>query len=148
MRTVLLVLFVAVTGGCASERTYAVRIRNNAPEPITVGFTKDGPVFEERWASPEALSNLPQSRMPEHWGVVVEQGQAKGLQVVGKFESGTHAFLRVYAGAPTADELLAKSHGTGGRLDLLLNQSGDNDFVVEEMQGRLSAHLRRYVGGP
>jgi hypothetical protein len=149
MRTLLVVLFLTVAGGCASDRTYMVRVRNNTPEPITVGFTKDGPVFEDRWASPEVLSDLPQSRMPPHWGVVIEQGQIRILQIVGKFDSGTHAFLRVYTGAATASDLLAKSNGLGTRLDLLLNPKGDNDFVIgEDQRARLTAHLRRYASGP
>jgi len=144
MRILLLVLFIAVTGGCASERTYAVRVQNKAYEPITVGFVKDGPVLEPGWESPEVLSNMPPSRMPHKWGTVVGQDQTRAFKIVGKFDPGTHAFMRVYAGTPTAAEALAKSGSFGDRLDLLLHPNGDNDFVGEEQKGQLSAHLRRY----
>jgi hypothetical protein len=76
--------------------------------------------------------------------MAIKQGDTASTKMSGKFESSTHAFLRVYAGTPTAAEALAKGGSFGDRLDLLLNRNGDNDFVVEEHEGRLSAHLRRY----
>jgi hypothetical protein len=146
MQKLLLALIVLVAGGCASTRTYNVVLRNRTLGPVTVGFVKDGPVFEERWASPEALSNLPPSRMPAHWGMTIQRGETKAISVAGKFNTDTHGFVRVYLGTPSASQLLAMSEGMGDRLQMVLSPQGDNDFVVEEENGRLVGRLRRFAG--
>ena len=146
MQKLLLALIVIVAGGCASTRSYQVMVQNRTPGPLTVGFVKDGPVFEERWASPEVLSNLPPSRMPAHWGMTIQRGETRALTIAGKFDPETHAFVRVYLGTHSASELLAMSEGMGDRLQMVLSPQGDNNFVIEEHDSRLVGRLRRFSG--
>jgi hypothetical protein len=128
-------------GGCASEHSFDVSVKNATDRPLTIGFVKLGAQASEDWASPESFALLPPSRQPINWGVVIDPHTIASRHVTGSFEPGTEAQLRVYGGARTLSDLLAISRGTGDRLDLMLIPDARNDFIITYPDGRLAAHL-------
>jgi hypothetical protein len=139
----ILLVGLALTG-CATSQSFDVSIKNQTSRPIIVGFVKDGPPFEEAWASPEDYAQLPPSRQPATWGVVVPDGKIVTTHIQGKFERGSAPFLRVYLDEHSADQLLAISRGIGGRVDVGLHPGGDNRFVLMlDEHGKLVAKLAR-----
>ena len=54
----------------------------------------------------------------------------------GKFDAGTQAILRIYAGTPTIDEMVAYSKDDPDRLDIYL-WPGRNAYVIRSGSGRL-----------
>jgi hypothetical protein len=148
--TLPLLLLLTLTVGCATTQTriYRVTVRNKTDGPITVGLTKNGPPQEPGWLSPEEMTDIPPSRRPDHWGQVVDPGMKASVKVQGHFESGVHAFLRVYRGNAPIDHLLAMSHGTGSRADIALTPTVVNDFTIEERDGRITPRLTRLTQPP
>ena len=145
MRLLALLIFSATFVGCspATKASFDVSIRNRSSGPLTVGFVKRGSPFEQDWASPEELTNLPPSRQPSLWGFVVEQGKTAEVRVHGEFSGGASAYLRVYAGDHPLVDLLAMSRGTGSRLDIALQPGRNNAFVITDPGAKLTAQLSR-----
>ena len=139
-------LLLLLTIGCAGSRKYTfdVSVQNSTDGPLTIGFIKKGPPQDPRWMSPEDWTNVPPSRQPEYWGMVVPPGKMMADRVTGEMSAGADPVLRVYSGKPTLSEALAISHGTGDRLDLGLHPSGNNNFIITNTgpQGGLAARLR------
>jgi hypothetical protein len=145
MRLSLLLIFAALTG-CTSTTNYSfdVNVTNKTSHPLTIGFTKTGPPFEPRWASPENLTEvLPRSRQPLTWGRLLGPGGTGQYHLSGEFERGAYAVLRVYSGDRPFDELLAISRGTPGRIDLTLVPGNQNTFELEDEGGKLTSKLIR-----
>jgi hypothetical protein len=142
MRIRLLLLLVGVVG-CATKQSFDVSVRNNTERPLTVGFVKVGTPADPAWAPPESWYQLPPSRQPSRWGIVVDPGTTRGAHVEGEFDPGAAPFLRIYGGEHALADLLAISRNTGERLDLRLEPGGHNDFVVtQDEHGRIAAKLR------
>jgi hypothetical protein len=147
MRIAPLLLLVALVG-CATKQSFDVSVRNNTDQPLTVGFVKVGTPADPAWAPPESWYQLPPSRQPNTWGIVVDPGTTRGAHVEGEFDPGAAPFLRIYGGEHALADLLAISHNTGDRLDLRLEPGGHNDFIVTlDEHGRIAAKLRA-LGSP
>lgn len=132
-----LVAILLVAGGCADvqKRTYRVAVKNDSRVPVTVWLTKDGPLYERNWKSPEDLAIETRSAGEMVAGVVVPPGKTATVgPVAGKFAPYSNAILRVYVGQHNFSELLAMSKGAPDRRDLELRQ-GDNDFQIVDRNG-------------
>ena len=133
-------------GGCAPARTdtFDVDIRNATSGPVTLSLSKDGPPYEPTWATPEDLA-IESPKLREEWaggpsgmGVVPagKTASVKGLK--GRFDGGTRAFLRAYAGDLTISQMLARSQGSPDRVDVEL-VPGANRIVLIDKSGRITA---------
>lgn len=124
----LLVLFAV---GCGpTTRTYSVTVTNQSLEPMTVWLTKDGPPSEMAWASPEQIAIAGIEKDIPFPGVVVPAGKTGVMPgVEGKFDSRTHAILRVYRGQMRLNEILSVSDGSTLRTDVRLTP-GDNTITI------------------
>jgi len=136
-----LLLFAApLAPGCSSPtHTYDVSVRNDTARPLMVGLAKDGPPYEDLWASPEDLA-IESPKPPERqWGVPVPPGKTGSVNdVKGTLDRGTRAYVRVYQGAAELSEFLAIGRRSPNRIDLPLKPGG-NAFVVTDTGGRLTA---------
>lgn len=139
IRTIPLLMFLALAGGCNAAHTYLISIKNETPEPITAWLTKDGPPPESGWLPPEVLAIQSPQEIEVVGGVEVLPGKtAISLPTRGRFASGTSAMLRVYGGNLKFLDLLSISRGSSNRLDLPL-KPGKNGFVIRNESGRLRA---------
>lgn len=138
-KTALLLAVLLLIAGCASTRTetFDLAVKNQTSGPISVWLTKDGPPVEEGWMSPEQLAQLPQTtKFSFRTFEPGKVGQAGPL--TGQFDPGVNAWLRVYQGLHTFDEILAISRGSPDRLDYLLTP-GRHQITIIEKDGRLIA---------
>jgi len=125
--------------GCASTRTetFQLSVKNQTGAPISVWLTKDGPPAEEGWESPEQLAQLPSTTTFSFR--TIEPGKvAEAGPLTGKFASGSNAWLRIYQGLHTFDEILAISRGSHDRLDYFL-APGQHQITITTQDGRLVA---------
>jgi len=125
--------------GCAStnKESFELAVKNQTGTPISIWLTKDGPPAEDGWESPEQLALRPQTST---FGFrTIEPGKvAQAGPLTGRFAPGVNAWLRVYQGLHTLDEILAISRGSHDRLDYLLSP-GRHQITVVEQNGRLVA---------
>ena len=140
-----LVASLVAAPGCAGTRreTFRIVVKNQTPEPITIGLAKVGQPYgrpyEELWASPEEAAVESTGPAAGRWGVVVEPGKtATAGPVEGSFERTSRGTLRVYSGARSLTQVVAVSRGHPWRLDLPL-RPGDNAFTIREVRGKLTA---------
>jgi hypothetical protein len=131
-------LFLCNLVGCAKTYSFDISVTNQTPEPIVVWLTKDGPPAEKEWLSPEQVAfSSPAGDDRRNWEPI-PPGKTVGTLVKGTFDRETRAFLRIYQGVATLDEVLATSRGSAGRLDLPL-KPGKNTFVIGRENNRLVA---------
>ena len=130
-------VFLMVLTGCTYKETYRVMLKNETNSPLTVGFVKNGPPAESMWASPEDRAFQTADRDNTRWGEVIPAGKTADVQLTGTFHDRIRAFLRVYQGTHTTDELLAISRGSGNRLDLILDPTRPNGFIISNKSGKL-----------
>src|SRR5947208_4082271 len=107
LRRSLLVVGLLAAGGCASTRTdtFDIEVHNQAGQALTLSLAKDGPPYEPTWATAQDLA-IESPKRREEWknavsGIMgpLEPGKTAYVQkLTGKFDSGTNAFLRIYAG--------------------------------------------------
>ena len=134
-----LVVILLIAGGCSDiqKRSYRVAVRNDSRVPVTVWLTKDGPMYEDKWKSPEDLAIETRRAGELIPGVVVAPGKTASVgPVTGRFAPYTNAILRVYVGQHNFSELLAMSKGAPDRRDLELRQ-GNNDFQIVDRNGMM-----------
>src|SRR4051794_7206339 len=89
-----LVVILLIAGGCSEvqKRTYSVAIKNDSRVPVTVWLTKDGPLYENNWKSPEDLAIETRKAGELIAGVVVPPGKTAAVgPVMGKFAPNTNA---------------------------------------------------------
>ena len=144
MRLLSAVMLVSFVTGCSSAttRTYDVSIRNETSKPLMVGLAKNGPPYEDLWASPEDLAIESPRPTERQWGVPVAPGKTGAVNgVKGTLDRGTTAFVRVYRDASELPHFLAISKGSPNRLDLPL-RAGGNTFVITDAGGRLAAERK------
>src|SRR3954467_4229664 len=124
-------------GGCSptQTRTFDVTVRNQTPGALTLSLAKDGPPYEPAWATPEDVATE-SPRLREDWrrtqgGMkAVPAGRVADVRgLTGKFESGTHAYVRVYAGELSISEMLSKGRDSPDRVDVPL-APGTNDITI------------------
>jgi hypothetical protein len=134
---VVTALLALVGAGCApaQTRTFDVTVRNQTPGPLTLSLAKDGPPYEPAWATPEDIAKE-SPKMREDWkqtpgGISAlpagRVADVRGLK--GQFDSGTHAYLRVYNGELNISEMLARSPGSPDRVDVPL-EPGRNEITI------------------
>lgn len=133
---------VAAVGlvGCAPKATFEVAISNQTNGPVTVGLVKDGPPPEPDWAAPEdqALETRLEGMRP--WGHVIPPGRTMDSSpITGTFPRGAAAYLRVYAGTHSNAELLAISHSSPDRAEVLLFPGRSAVVVHTDETGRVHA---------
>ena len=140
IRSVLpMVLLVGMTlVGCNTKSyTYSVAVKNDTTEPLMIGFAKDGPPFEDNWATPEQIARIETRNDVHRWGVPTQPGRtAEVKKLTATLERSTTAYVRVYATTPTLPGMLAISQGSPNRLDIPL-LPGANDISVKRQDGRL-----------
>ena len=143
-----LVAILLVVGGCSSveKRSYSVDVKNDSMVPVTVWLTKDGPVYEDKWKSPEDLAIETRRAGEQIAGVTIPPGKAASVgPVVGSFAPHSNAILRVYVGQHGFSDLLAMSKGSPDRRDLELRQ-GHNGFQIVNRGGQML--VERTDNGP
>jgi hypothetical protein len=139
MRRILCLFPVLLlTVGCAETRTFQVAVRNETSRPLTVGLAKEGGKFEPQWQTPEQAAAHTSADDERGWdSVVVPPGETRSAgPVKGDFSGMALATLRVYEGDLQLSDMLAMSRGTGGRLDVPLDE-GRNAVIVREEAGKL-----------
>jgi hypothetical protein len=147
----VLVAAFASGGGCSPTQTrkFDVTVRNQTPGPLTLSLAKDGPPYEPTWATPEDVAKE-SPRLREDWrrtpgGMsALPAGRVADVRgLTGQFESGTHAYLRVYAGELNISEMLSKSPGSPDRVDVPL-VPGTNEITIV-LEG---THLKAQINQP
>ena len=151
MRIGLAVLFIShVAAGCAPRAAFDVTVVNHTNSPLTIGLVKDGPPFEDQWATPDevALHTGGLDAMPP-WGHVVPPGRTlDSPAVTGAFPEGTTANLRVYRGERRNAELLAISDPSPDRAQVLLFPGHNEIVVTEGPKGLRAERTRRAAPSP
>src|SRR4051812_12870701 len=125
---------------CTQEqkRSFEIAIRNDTVRPISVGLVKNGPPQEEGWIAPHEVMMMAPQLSERKWGAVLKPGETKVLGPYwGRFEPGTQAILRIYAGTPTIEEMVSYSREDPERLDIYLFP-GKSGLVIEYGGGRLA----------
>lgn len=136
--------------GCAPKATFDVTVVNKSDQPVTVGVVKDGPPFEQQWATPEdvALNSRGLTGLPP-WGHVIPPGRTMDSpSVTGAFPAGTTAQLRVYLGEHSNAELLATSSPSAGRADVLLFPGHNAVIVTTDAKGLHAQRVRTTAAAP
>ncbi len=135
LATVLLATILSVGCSDVETRSYQVLVKNESLRPVTVWLTKDGPVYESSWRSPEDLAIESRGAGEKIAGAVIAPGQRKGIgPIQGAFKPGTNAILRVYLGEHNFSDLLAINFGDPDRRDFELDP-GDNAFAIVDRDG-------------
>jgi hypothetical protein len=137
--SIALLLGCLLMVGCQGRtQVYSVSVRNDAAEPLMVGLAKDGPPFEDHWATPEEVSRIVLNPDERGWGVPVLTGKtAEVKNEKATLNRPTAVYVRIYASAPTLPSMLAISSGSPNRLDIPLHP-GDNQLVVTRSEGQLT----------
>lgn len=122
--------------GCQDikQRSYSVDVKNESAMPVTVWLTKDGPLWEKSWRSPEQVAYESKGAGEMVAGEVVPPGKLASVQMAGKFTPRSNAILRVYLGEHNMSDLLAISGGSTDRRDYVLDP-GYNGFRVVDRDG-------------
>src|SRR5947209_589881 len=105
-----ILLFALFAIGCTSyeKRVYDISVHNESNQPITLWLTKNGPAYESGWKSPEDQAlEMPRNQHGIS-GVIVPPGKTAFTGPHrGKFAYNTSAYLRVYLGELSINEILA-----------------------------------------
>ena len=137
----LVLLFLAV--GCATEtRSFNLAVKNDTAQSISMWTVKEHGPPEDGWLSPEQIAVIPNGpsddKLPRE---IIKPGQAavNRIPIKGEFdkESG-EAYVRIYEGVPTLNQMLAMDKGSLNRLDIRI-QPGNNSFVIEDDNGIMRA---------
>jgi hypothetical protein len=142
-------LLLAACFACSSSRTqtFDINVTNATTRPVTISLAKNGPPYEAAWASPEDIAiETPRYRERGGMGVIPPGKTASVEKLSGKFDANTDAYLRVYAGDLTISEMLSKSRGSPGRVDVQL-VPGQNDIRVVDNGGSIAAQIDQPAGG-
>jgi len=148
--SMLVAAMTLLAGGCQSDiktRTYSVNVANESSSPVTVWLTKDGPVWEKGWVSPEDQAIVSRGAGEMISGVVVQPGKTASVgPKTGAFASASSAVLRVYLGQHNMSDLLAINKGDPDRKDFELDP-GRNDFTIAERNGNVFVQRGTSGGG-
>ena len=142
-------LLPALAAACSSYRTekFDITVHNATTQPVTFSLAKNGPPYEPAWASPEDIAiETPRYRERGGMGVIRPGGTASVEKLTGRFDPNTDGYLRVYAGDLTISEMLSKSRGSPGRVDVQL-VPGRNDVRVVDNVGSIAAQVDQPGGG-
>jgi hypothetical protein len=141
-RTLLMSVMLCSAVGCATRsETYSVSVKNQTTTPLTIGFTKEGPPYQDQWMAPEDIA-VDRMVKPElySWGILLEPVKTATTKddMTAKLQGDTLAYLRVYRGHLNLLQILAISSGSSSRVDLPL-MPGNNSVVIIERDGKLAA---------
>ena len=118
--------------GCATTGRFEVGVVNETGDPLSVGLVKDGPPPERAWASPMQISINAPGLSTSRWGTLVPAGETVVIgPQSGRFEPGVVAYLRVYRGNWSVQELLAISPDSPNRLDIPLD-NGPSRWIIRD----------------
>jgi hypothetical protein len=151
MRTALTIaalLLAAFAAACSSSRTHTfdLTVTHATTRPVTISLAKNGPPYEAAWASPEDIAiETPRYRERGGMGMIPPGKTASVEKLSGKFDANTEGYLRVYAGDLTISEMLSKSRGSPGRVDVQL-VPGRNDIRVVDNGGSIAAQIDQPAG--
>jgi hypothetical protein len=142
-------LLLGVFLGCSSHRkeTFDINVTNSTAGPVTISLAKDGPPYEAAWATPEDVA-IESTRYRERGGMqVIPPGKTAFVEkLTGRFDPNVQGFLRVYAGDVTLSEMLSRSRGSPGRVDVPL-APGRNNIRVVDQGGQIAAQVEQPAGG-
>lgn len=143
MRWCALLILLTSAVGCSqplAKAAFEVEVTNNTLTPLAIGLVKSGGPMEDGWASPADVMIGAPHLSERKWGTPVQPKQKAVLgPLEGRFNPGSSAVVRVYAGDATIEELNAYSRGDLDRLDVYL-MPGRSSYVIERSRdGRLSA---------
>jgi hypothetical protein len=146
--TPLALLLPALAAACSSSRTetFDINVTNATTRPVTISLAKSGPPYEAAWASPEDIA-IETPRYRERGGMgVIQPGKTVFVEKLsGRFDSNSAGYLRVYSGDLTISEMLSKSRGSPGRVDVQL-VPGRNDIRVVDNGGSIAAQIDQPAG--
>ena len=102
--------------GCSNAHKYefAVNIKNDTPEPVTVWLTKQGGPPEEGWLSPEAVESTRPAKLGHINGVVVPAGKKHNFLNTGQ---NPLILYTVYGPPEHADGAVHKTKEEADRLE-------------------------------
>jgi hypothetical protein len=134
-----LLLLIFAPACSLPSRSYHVHAANRCTATLSVGLVKNGPPLEDGWYAPADVAIGAPQLTDRHWGTIVEPGAVLILgPQSGHFADGVQAILRVYAGNPTIEELLAFGRDDPDRVDVYL-WPGKSSYVIDRRGGRLTA---------
>lgn len=134
---VFLLGFWLLTGiGCSARGSFDVAIHNQTSEPLSAGFVKSGGPMDPKWTTPSDIAIHSPQLTDRHWGALVPPGKTIHLNSSSNFSKGSTAYLRIYSGDNTVDNLLAISPGSSDLAQHALD-NGKSAFVVQRDQGQL-----------
>jgi len=140
VRRVFILLFLFLPA-CTQEqkRSFEISVKNETARPISVGLVKNGPPQEQGWIAPHEVAMMAPQLTDRKWGAVLKPGETRVLgPYAGRFEPGVQAILRIYAGTPTIEEMLAFSRTDPERVDIYL-WPGKSGYVIRYDGGRISS---------
>ena len=143
------ILFLLFLPACTQyqTRSFEIAVKNETARPIAIGLVKNGPPQEEGWIAPHEVAIMAPQLADRKWGLVILPGEGKTMgPYSGKFDAGTQAILRIYAGTPTIDEMVAYSKDDPDRLDIYL-WPGRNAYVIRSGSGRLEYRVADLATG-
>jgi hypothetical protein len=135
----LLVLFLLLLPACAQteKRTFEILVKNETARPLSLGLVKNGPPTEEGWIAPHEVAMMAPQLSDRKWGWVLQPGESKTFGPYGgRFAAHVQAILRIYAGTPTIEEMIAFSKDDPERLDIYL-WPGKSAYMIRNVTGRL-----------
>ena len=135
----ILISFLLLLPACTQidKRSFEISVKNETAQPLSLGLVKNGPPTEAGWVAPHEVAMMAPQLADRHWGWVLAPGETKTFgPYTGHFESQTHAILRVYAGTPTIDEMIAFSKDDPQRLDIYL-WPGKSAYAIRYGEHRL-----------
>jgi hypothetical protein len=139
LRPLLLAMIFLVSGCGLPQRTYQVQVINATDQPLSAGLIKSGPPLEDGWQAPADIALHAPPLADRQWGRLIEPQSTVVIgPQTGRFADQVHAVLRVYAGNPTIEELLAYRRDDPDRVDVYL-WPGPSSYRIERRQGRLVA---------
>jgi hypothetical protein len=133
-------LFTLLLPACTQneKRSFEISIRNETARPLSIGLVKNGPPTEEGWLAPHDVAIMAPQLSDRKWGLVVKPGEGKVMGPhVGNFAPSVQAILRIYAGTPTIEEMIAFPKTDPERLDIYL-WPGKSAYVIRNVGGRLA----------
>ncbi|HEV8290337.1 MAG TPA: hypothetical protein VGP94_00370 [Tepidisphaeraceae bacterium] len=135
----LLILFLLLLPACTQyeKKTFEISVKNETARPLSLGLVKNGPPREQGWIAPHEVAMMAPQLSDRKWGWVLQPGEARKFgPYSGKFEPHVQAILRIYAGTPTIEELIAFSKEDPERLDIYL-WPGKSGYLIRNFGGRL-----------
>ncbi len=131
-RLCMLLAAMLMLVGCTTTGRFTVGVVNETTDPLSVGLVKDGPPPERSWASPMQISINAPALSTNRWGTLVPPGESAVIgPQTGRFDRGVTAYLRVYRGNWSVQELLAIGPDSPNRLDVPLD-NGESRWIIRD----------------